>query len=175
MRNSSSRGPAHRMPSSSTQAIQNGTPILNRDARSLGHVEVLPQRHGRLVGNGSARPIARCSKRSAFCDGIAFLLASIRKSIEYHCRNSRPSATSYWWTHDDTQLRSTRGGIARCWLGCFAGLQHMGIMANPGRTKTACTCSKEAESCRLERLRDAPDNGLCQMAHPIFRVAVPGQ
>jgi radical SAM protein with 4Fe4S-binding SPASM domain len=32
-----------------------------------------------------------------------------------------------WWTHDDTQLRSTRGGIARCWLGCFAGLQHMGI------------------------------------------------
>ena len=32
-----------------------------------------------------------------------------------------------WWTHDDTQLRSTRGGISRCWLGCFAGLQHMGI------------------------------------------------
>ena len=32
-----------------------------------------------------------------------------------------------WWTSDDTRLRSTPGGLARCWLGCVAGIQHMGV------------------------------------------------
>jgi len=32
-----------------------------------------------------------------------------------------------WWTSDDTRLRSVPGAQARCWLGCMAGLQHMGI------------------------------------------------
>jgi radical SAM protein with 4Fe4S-binding SPASM domain len=32
-----------------------------------------------------------------------------------------------WWTSDDTRLRSTRGDQPRCWLGCTAGLRHMGI------------------------------------------------
>ena len=32
-----------------------------------------------------------------------------------------------WWTSDDTRLRSVPGASARCWLGCTAGLRHLGI------------------------------------------------
>jgi len=60
-----------------------------------------------------------------------------------------------WWTHDDTQLRSTRGGMARCWLGCLAGLQHLGITSQ-GDVKgcAALTDAFVEGNVRRESLRD---------------------
>ncbi len=47
-----------------------------------------------------------------------------------------------WWTSDDTRLRSTPGGLARCWLGCFAGIQHMGVTSQ-GNVKGCLALSDE--------------------------------
>ena len=43
-----------------------------------------------------------------------------------------------WWTTDDASLRSADGAMPRCWLGCFAGIRHVGI-----------TCRGEVKGCLI--------------------------
>ena len=55
------------------------------------------------------------------------LLATLRRLAQR--TKLRPIITDAigWWTTDDPHLRSADGGMSRCWLGCFAGIRHLGI------------------------------------------------
>ncbi len=55
------------------------------------------------------------------------LLATLRRLARR--TKLRPIITDAlgWWTTDDPRLRSADGALSRCWLGCFAGIRHLGI------------------------------------------------
>jgi len=58
---------------------------------------------------------------------MPILLVVLRRLAQRHKLAPYVTDNIGWWTCDDAKLRSTRGGLPRCWLGCSAGLRHVGI------------------------------------------------